>query len=254
MKLMTQKKIKVEIEKLAKICNSNLKNSTECMTYLSNRGISESIINEYMIGYFPQNISKLTKYVDFDLLVSANILKLDMSSPYAIYNYLIIPIKNEYGEYEGISGRTLMDDLDRSNLGIPKYRNSSYHKKNVLFGLDKSLPNIVSKNKAFVTEGYFDQISLCKNGIDNSVAACGTAFSKNHYLKLIKYCDSIYFIMDSDDAGIIASKRIYKKFKEGPAKLFFLRCNENCKDIDEFFSENTNKDFFKKYKIYNPCD
>ena len=62
------------------------------------------------------------------------------------------------------------------------------------------------------------------------------------------------FIMDSDDAGRIASERIYKKFKEGPAKLFFLRCNDKYKDIDEFFSENTNKDFFRKYKIYNPCD
>ena len=90
MKLMTQKKIRVEIEKLATICNYNLKKSPECIKYLANRGISESIINEYMIGYFPQNISRLTKYVDFDLLLSANILKLDMTSPYAIYNYLII--------------------------------------------------------------------------------------------------------------------------------------------------------------------
>ena len=254
MKLMRQSKLKAELDKLVKICNANLSNSKECLDYLSARGISESIIEKYMIGYFPQNILKLTKYVDFDTLVSANILKLDMSSPYSIYNYLIIPIKNEYGEYEGISGRTLIDDLERSNLGIPKYRNSSYSKKSVLFGMDNSLKNIVSKNKAFVTEGYFDQISLYKNGINNSVAVCGTAFSKNHYLKLTRYCDSIYFIMDSDDAGRIASERIYKKFKEGPAKLFFLRCNDKYKDIDEFFSENTNKDFFRKYKIYNPCD
>ena len=62
MKLMRQNKLKAELDKLVKICNANLSNSKECLDYLSTRGISESIIEKYMIGYFPQNILKLTKY------------------------------------------------------------------------------------------------------------------------------------------------------------------------------------------------
>ena len=64
----------------------------------------------------------------------------------------------------------------------------------------------------------------------------------------------MYFIMDNDSAGYEAAKRICRKFKDGPAKMFFLRSSLDIKDIDDFFKINTKKDFFKKYKIYNPCN
>ena len=91
-----------------------------------------------------------------------------------------------------------------------------------------------------------------KNGIENCVAICGTAFSKNHYMKLRRYCDKIYFILDNDDAGIKSSSSIYNKFNKYGTSLKFLRCRiSEIKDIDEYFAHNCVSSFKKDFKLIN---
>ena len=119
------------------------------MEYLENRGISKSQIDDNVIGYFPQNTSILSKYVDTDILSKLNIVSLDGSSTFSSYNYLIIPIIDEYGSFVGISGRSLLSDFDRSNLSIPKYRNSTYEKEIYFFGMNNSIRDIVKKKSFY---------------------------------------------------------------------------------------------------------
>ena len=154
----------------------------------------------------------------------------------------------------GISGRSLATDEERRLLNISKYKNSSYKKSNLLFGLNDAKKSILNSNNVFVVEGYFDKVAMDKIGISNSVAICGTAFSKNHFLKLLKYTDKITFLLDSDDAGRRSSESIFSKFSNKGAKLRFLNLPSEYKDIDEYVNlgGKNRYDFFRDASLTMP--
>jgi DNA primase len=237
--------VTAELTKLVKICHANLQNSSECLSYLKEkRGLSDDLISKYKIGFFPQNPSKLDKYVSSSTLQKLNIVDYSGSSRFSEFFYLIFPIFSEYGEVIGIGGRTLLDEGHRSTLELPKYKNSSFKKSNYLYGLNNSRPYILKEQNVYVVEGYFDHISSDANGIKNSVAICGTAFSKNHFLKLARYTSKITFILDGDDGGRNSMSRIFTKFSNHGVKLRFFLLPEGCKDVDEYFSKVGKKDSF----------
>ena len=226
-----------EFEKLIQICHSNLKNSSQCIEYLKDRGLTGEDVRKYRLGYFPQSVKKLTQHVSPKLLNSANIADVVGYSRFRDYYYLTIPIFSEYGEPVGISGRALLKDEERQMLNLPKYLNSSYKKANILYGLNHSAPYILDKKNVYVVEGYFDFIAMDKNGVKNTVAICGTAFSKNHLVKLSRYTKRITFILDSDDAGQKSMSSIYKKFSSYGIALDFLSFTDGSKDAGEYFSK-----------------
>jgi len=246
-----------EISKLIDICHLNLEKSDQCLTYLrKNRRLSLDLINKYKLGFFPQNVGKLTQHVDEEALISTNIISSYKGSEFSNYFYLVIPLIDEYGTSVGISGRALANDEERSYLGIPKYKNSSFKKANYLFGLNFSKEKIINSSNVYVVEGYFDQIAMTQRGIDNCVAICGTAFSQYHFYKLSKYCDKLTFLLDSDEAGQKSAERIYSKFLNKGIKLRFLKIPKPYKDVDEYFAEpSKNKSsFFKEFKQIIPED
>jgi len=237
-----------ELGKLVDICHTNLKNSKKCLKYLiKDRALTKECIVKNKIGFFPQNSNILTKHVSEELLNKLNILNYSKGSDFSDYFYLVFPIYSEYNDPIGISGRTLLDDSDRSFLNIPKYKNSSYKKANILYGLNHAKKHILESNNVYVLEGYFDQISMSKNNILNSIAICGTAFSQNHFLKLARYTDRMTFILDSDEAGEKSAQRIYSKYINRGIKLRFLKVPDSYKDVDEYFADPTkNKHTFAK--------
>ncbi len=241
------------IEDLVKICHSNLRSSKKCLSYLvKDRGLTKRSIIENRLGFFPQNVDVLKKYVPEDVLIKSSIIGYSRGSDFSDYFYLVFPIFTEYGEAIGISGRSLMSDQERSAIGIPKYKNSSYKKANILYGLNSAKEKCISKNNVFVVEGYFDQIAMRQNGLENTVAICGTSFSQNHFLKLARYTDKLTFILDSDDAGIKSAERIYSKYINKGIKLRFLRAPSGVKDVDEYFRSNSTSSFFKDFKQVIP--
>jgi DNA primase len=242
---MSEKDVSVELSRLVDICHTNLQNSSECLEYLKEvRGLSDDIISKYKIGYFPRNVSKLNKHVCPTILQKLNITDYSETSRFSEFFYLIFPILSEYGEVIGIGGRTLLDTNERATLNLPKYKNSSFKKSNYLYGLNQSRSSILKEQNVYVVEGYFDHISSDASGIKNSVAICGTAFSKNHFLKLARYTSKITFVLDRDDGGKNAMKKIYSKFSNHGIKLRFFLLPDGCKDVDDYFSNGGSKNSF----------
>ena len=238
---------------LSNICHSNVRNSKACLKYLvKDRGLSKSSIIDNKIGFFPQNISVLLEYVSEDVLNKLSILNYAKDSDFSNYFYLIFPIFSEYGEPVGISGRTLMNDAERAVIGIPKYKNSSYKKANILYGLNKAKEACLNSSNAYVVEGYFDQIAMTQNGLKNSVAICGTSFSQSHFLKLARYTDKITFILDSDDAGVKSAERIYSKYLNKGLEIKFLRVPDGYKDVDEYFRSHNGDSFLNDFEEIVP--
>ena len=239
--------IQEDLFSLANICHANLRNSKECLTYLRDRGLTKELVKANKLGYFPQNVSILKKFISETNLTKLNLARFSGGSDFSNYFYLTFPIFSEYGDVVGISGRTLLSESDRRVVGIPKYKNSSYKKSDILYGLDKAKASILKRKNVYVLEGYFDYLSMVKNNIDNCVAICGTAFSKKHFLKLARYTEKITFILDSDDAGVTSANRIYTKFINKGIKLRFLSLPNPYKDIDEYLSSgNKSRETFQK--------
>ena len=75
-----------EFEKLINLCHANLHYSEQCMSYLKEkRGLNDSSIEKFKIGYFPQNIDKMTKYVSRNILEKAKIVNYTCSAVLSIF-------------------------------------------------------------------------------------------------------------------------------------------------------------------------
>jgi DNA primase len=92
---------------------------------------------------------------------------------------------------------------------------------------------------------------MYQSGITNSVGICGTAFSRNHMIRLSRYSDRITFIMDNDDAGEKAMQRIAKLFDNRGVILRFLKLPNKYKDIDEYLNVNDKSNL--KNDLKNIC-
>lgn len=247
MKIMNKNKERIENNRknlsiLIDICKVNLKNSDECLTYLrEKRGLTDSIIDKYNIGFFPQNTGKLSQFVSPEVLERLSIMEYSGKSKFSDFYYLIFPIYDEYNNPVGINGRTLFTDDKREILRLSKYENSSYKKSQILYGLNHARGAVLSEQNIFICEGNFDVIQLQKNQIKNSVAICGTAFSKEHFIRLARYSDKFTFILDNDDAGKNAAYNINKKFANKGISLKFMSLPNDCKDVDDFFMFGNSK-------------
>lgn len=246
--------IEIELKKLFDICHLNLKKSKSCMDYLLNtRKMSMHSIDQFQLGYFPQNTSRLLEYVSPTILQKLSIVDYSEKSIFSEYFCLVFPIYSEYQNPIGIGGRTLFNEEERKIFNISKYKNSSYIKANYLYGLNQAIHNIIKNQNVYVVEGFFDKISLESHQIKNAVAICGTAFSKNHFFKLSRYTDKITFVLDRDEAGLIAMQKIYNKYSNHGIKLRFKLLPSNCKDVDDYFIQGGTKyEFLNDLEEYLP--
>jgi len=252
---VTAEEKSIELGKLVNICHANLKNSKEIATYLvKERGISVPEVKKYKLGFFPQNTSMLSKHVSSAVLKEEKITDYFGDSKFATTHGVIFPIFDEYNNAIGISGRTLLNDNQRSLLSLAKYEGSGYKKSKYLYGLNHSRGYILKERNAYAVEGYFDFMAMVRAGMPNCVAICGTAFSKNHLVKLSRYTDRITFILDRDDGGIKSMERIYSKYSNKGVKLRFMLIPDGYKDADEYFKNefNSKESFLKDLKPYIP--
>jgi DNA primase len=119
---------------------------------------------------------------------------------------LMLPIRDGQGRCCGFSGRSL-------NGEEPKYRNSSadllFQKSQLLFGLDQAAAAIHSTGEALLVEGPLDVIQLHQAGLDNAVAALGTAVTLEQLQRLRRSgTKRLWLAYDGDSAGANATARL----------------------------------------------
>lgn len=193
----------------------NLANNKTALDYLHNRGVLDSTIKDFRIGFAPAEWRSL-----FDFLSGRGVSEKDMllvglikrkegttDSYYDTFRgRIMFPINDSSGRVVGFSGRILVAD-DKS----PKYLNSPetslFNKSEILFGLDKAKNNIRLKDYSILVEGQMDLIMLHQVGINNTVASSGTALTENHLVKLRRLSNRIIMSYDGDSAGFSASNR-----------------------------------------------
>lgn len=211
----------------------------EALKYLQNRGLSNSIIKRFGLGYSPNDWTLLSDYFlrkgfDESLLIQAG---LSIKNKYGKLNdrfrgRIMFPIFDIRGNVVAFGGRVMDDSL-------PKYINSPetpcYIKGRELFGM-----NIAKKStekKLLVVEGYMDVISLHQAGIDFAVASLGTALTNMQGRILRKYADEIIISYDADTAGQRATDRGLELLTQLGCRVKVLRTPDG-KDPDEYIRKN----------------
>lgn len=178
--------------------------------FLEKRHLDHNIIKLFNIGFVPSNLNFFFKKDIYNNIIIAlnklGFFKQDENKLYNRFrNRIIFPIKNLKGVVVGLGGRTIYEGIK------PKYINSPesqiFSKKKELYGLYESLLYKNVNNAIIIVEGYFDVITLHKNGIYNVAALLGTSLSQEHLAILKSLYKKIIFCFDGDTAGKLAALR-----------------------------------------------
>ncbi|NOX99184.1 MAG: DNA primase [Verrucomicrobia bacterium] len=189
--------------------------------YLKQRGITSETAKNWQLGYAPKSGAALitwakeAKFSARELLASGLAAPQDPDDPsrgvYARFrDRLMFPIRNDYGNIIAYSGRVLSADAKGG-----KYINSPetilFHKSKTFYGLDRSKRPILKAGRAILCEGQLDLIACAENGIENIVAALGTAFTEDHARILKRHTDEVVLCYDSDAAGYKAAAKAFRQ-------------------------------------------
>lgn len=217
----------------------------KALKYLRDRGLGDSIIDEFRLGYAPNQKDALAKFLlkrkyPVPLLVKSGlaIKKDNLVEKIPVFDRfrgrVMFPIFNQAGSIVGFSGR-IMPYLEKDSLA--KYLNSPdtpiFNKSFILYGLNFAKQAIIKKGFVILVEGQMDVISSHQAGFYNTVASSGTSLTDSQLDLLRRFTDKIYFAFDRDSAGQIATERgIELALKKG-FFVYVVFVPKPYKDVDE---------------------
>ena len=182
------------------------------INYLKKRGIIDTSVEKYKLGYAPPNWDALTNFLkkkgySYEELIKAGLIKKSKTEgKYIDYfrDRIIFPIFNLSGRVIGFGGRVLDDSL-------PKYINSPetlvYNKGSNLYSLNFAREDIRKKNYIIIVEGYTDVLITQQYGFNNIAASLGTALTTKQIDLVKRFTDTVLIAYDSDSAGNMATLR-----------------------------------------------
>ena len=190
--------------------------SPKALEYLAKRNISEKTRKEFHIGYAPDGREGFIGYAAKNGFSPRDCVKAGLATEKKnggiadkFRDRLMIAIQNQSGIVVAFGGRDLAPKQE--GFERPKYMNSPdtalYNKSEILFGLNHSRAAISKENAVIIVEGYFDLMSLYQGGVQNVVAASGTALTEIHASILARYAKTAYLVFDGDAAGQKATMR-----------------------------------------------
>ncbi|MGI5888408.1 MAG: DNA primase [Oscillospiraceae bacterium] len=220
----------------------NTDSGREARGYLRRRGLRDSTITRFGIGYSPDSWDLLRnalrdKGFTDDEMIAAGLCK--RSSKGSVYDFfrnrVMFPVIDLSGNVVAFSGRRL-----REEDSPRKYVNTGdtlvFKKSRILFAMNLA-KNSISKNREIIlAEGQMDAISMHQAGFDNAVAALGTALTDEHIKIMANYADSVVLAYDSDDAGRKATARAISMFRASNISVKVLEI-PGAKDADEYIKK-----------------
>lgn len=211
--------------------------------YLSHRGFSDSIIDEFRIGFAPDSWDALLTSPEMkpyspELLHLGGLLKKRETGD-GFYDTFrdraMFPIRDESGKTIAFGGRVLPGSDNPA-----KYLNSPetplFSKSRCAFGLDLARARIVETRTAVIVEGYTDVMMAHQYDVRNVVSVLGTALTESHIQLLKRFSDKIVLLFDADSAGDAAAERSIESYLSAPIEIAIATMPAG-KDPDEVLLE-----------------
>ncbi len=186
----------------------------EARSYLKGRGIGSEAMNQFYLGYAPnqwRSVSEFLvnkkKYLPEDLEAVGLIIRKDNNNFYDRFRgRVIFPLKDHKGVVVGFSGRTLLkDEKEAKYINSPE--TSLYSKSKMLYGLWENREYIRKADSIVLVEGELDVIPSWQAGIKNVAAIKGSAFTLEQAQLMTRFTKNVTMSLDSDNAGQEAIKR-----------------------------------------------
>lgn len=231
-----------EMNKIAGRAYFNLLNSEKgkiALGYLRNRGLSDSTITKFGLGYSPDSWDFMYKtlkskgYSDEDTVKSGLCRRSERGRIFDFFkNRVMFPVMDVRGNVIAFGGR------DMTGKSMSKYLNTGdtpvFKKRENLFNLN----NAKNKKEDYIilAEGYMDVISLYQAGFKNAVASLGTSLAPEHSRLIKRYTEKVIISYDSDAAGKNAALRAASILKKDGIKIKILRMKD-AKDPDELIKK-----------------
>jgi len=195
------------IEKLNEYYVKLLSSKKEAYEYILSRGITNTSIEKFQIGFAPSsnetlnylksNFLNLAQAQDFGLIDNGQ------NGLYARFiDRITFPIYSLSSKLVGFGGRTISGH-NAKYINSPQTK--MFNKSRLLYGYNIAKQNVYSKKQIIITEGYLDVIMLHQAGFDNAVATLGTALTNDHLPLLNRGEPKVVVAYDGDKAGINAA-------------------------------------------------
>jgi DNA primase len=213
----------------------------EALSYLHQRGMTDSIIRKFGVGLAPDSWDKLCTHLS-SLGYSPEeieLANLGFKNRYGkmtdrFRDRIMFPIIDLQGRVIAFGGRVY-----REGVKGGKYINTSdtlvYKKTDNLFAM-----NFAKNEKGdtiILCEGFMDVIAMYQAGISCAVASQGTAVTKEQARLIAKYAKRVIVAQDGDAAGQESIRRSIPLLKATGIEVCVLRIpgGENgAKDPDEY--------------------
>ena len=218
------KREKSEKEKALAICELSAKffeffmekSSTgqNAKKYLFDRGLTQSTIKEWRIGFALPHWSKLSEfllqkgYAKKELVAAGVSIEKDGDKFFDRFrSRIMFPICDINGNVAGFTGRVFGDNSSENAKYLNTPNTILYDKSRIIFGLDKAKLAIKENDFCVLVEGNMDCIASHQAGIKNCIAVSGTALTEFHLNILKRYTQKLVLSFDMDMAGSNATKR-----------------------------------------------
>ena len=215
------------------------------MDYLRGRGLDDTTIARFRLGYAPGDPVALAQALkrsgfEAETLVEAGLLRLPegADTPVAsLRNRVAFPITDRRERPVAFGGRTLGD-------AQPKYLNTPetplFRKGEMLYGLAQARDAAWRAKEIVVVEGYMDAIALSQAGFAQTVASLGTAFGENQLRALWRIVDEPVLCFDGDEAGQRAARRAAERALPllAPGKSLRFACLPDDRDPDDLVRQD----------------
>jgi DNA primase len=183
--------------------------------YLAKRGLTPETIEEFEIGWAPNEPEGLSMYflnsgtAPQDLLQAGLAIKTERGLMLDRFRgRIMFPIHNHVGKTVGFTGR-ILPQLDKGDMG--KYVNSPetpiFQKSKLLYGFWKSKEAVRELKSAFLVEGQMDFLMSYQSGVKNVIASSGTALTADHLRVVHRLAEELIVSFDNDVAGSDAAER-----------------------------------------------
>ncbi|MEJ2373422.1 MAG: DNA primase, partial [Sulfurimonas sp.] len=172
------------MEKLNEWYQNLLSHNQTAMSYIHERGIYESSIEKFGIGYAPKSHETIN-YLQSQQFNIAEGIEFgvvghdpDRGQTFARFiERITFPIHSANGSIVGFGGRTITGhNAKYVNSPETKY----FNKSRLLYAYNIAKQAVFKKAEIIITEGYLDVIMLHQAGFDNAVATLGTALTNEH--------------------------------------------------------------------------
>lgn len=237
-----------------------INSQSEANKYLESRFLNKEIVDEFRIGFCPNDGLTSVKYLQNKGYTPLEIIECGVGVETndgrildRLRGRLVFPLWDSLGRVVAFSGRRINDQLEQKYLNTPE--TNLFHKSDVLYNYHRAEKVAHQQGYVYIVEGFMDAISLNRAGINSVVATMGTAFTKEHIKMLSSLRVELRLLFDCDSAGQKAAFKTLELLQDSNLKVKVVKKWENGKDADEVLN-TLGKDVLISYinNCYSPLE